>query len=380
VNGKWKYKKAAKAAKNLTEGSFNLFWYVGNRKQYENVGPDATVAKLALVKKELELRQCILEGKAAPTVSPEPEAAPAMTITKAVDKYLAECEDRAGGDGYGLAKGTPANYARSLKWLTGYAGTLPMIAADAQFFKDFRHHLRNSRVARGTRMMSDHYAYNIMTVVNTFFLANGNESCKKVFAEMSYAEKPCVPYSDEDLTKFFDACNDRQKLLYKFFLFSGCRDAEVQHMEVKNLDFENNIVLIASNRARGFRLKGKKKAASLGRKVPIPASFMSQLKDYCRGKNLNDLLFPSFTGRPDGKLLKKAKKIGAKIGLTGLELHKFRKSFATQHHESGASIRQVQAWLGHSTLEVTLTYLGVQDAANEASQEFVNSSKLAMYA
>jgi integrase len=253
--------------------------------------------------------------------------------------------------------------------------------SDAQFFKDFRHHLRNSRVAKGTRIMSDRYAYNIMNSVNTFFLAHDNPACKKIFAEMSYAEKPCVPYSDDELTKFFNACNDRQKLLYKFFLFSGCRASEVKHMEVKNLDFTTNIVLIASNRERGFRLKGKKKAASLGRKVPVPASFMSQLKDYCRGKKQNDLLFPSVTGRPDGKLLKKAKKIGAKIGLTGLELHRFRKSFATRHHEDGASVRQIQAWLGHSTLDVTQTYLGVQDAADSACQEFVNTSKMAaMYA
>jgi hypothetical protein len=42
-------------------------------------------------------------------------------------------------------------------------------------------------------------------------------------------------------------------------------------------------------------------------------------------------------------------------------LHKFRRTFATLHHESGVSARTLQAWQGHSNLETTLRYLKVVD-------------------
>jgi hypothetical protein len=60
VGGKWKYKKAPKRPVNLTEGNFVIFWYSGTRKMYENVGKIADVAEVAVARKELELRQCIL--------------------------------------------------------------------------------------------------------------------------------------------------------------------------------------------------------------------------------------------------------------------------------------------------------------------------------
>jgi len=59
------------------------------------------------------------------------------------------------------------------------------------------------------------------------------------------------------------------------------------------------------------------------------------------------------------------------------ELHSFRKTGATRHHANGVSVRKIQAWLGHESLEVTLAYLGVEDAADETSQEQVNSGALA---
>jgi hypothetical protein len=43
------------------------------------------------------------------------------------------------------------------------------------------------------------------------------------------------------------------------------------------------------------------------------------------------------------------------------------------------SVRKIQAWLGHESLEVTLDYLGVEDAADEFSQEQVNNGPLAVY-
>jgi integrase len=56
-----------------------------------------------------------------------------------------------------------------------------------------------------------------------------------------------------------------------------------------------------------------------------------------------------------------------------------RKTGATRHHESGVSVRKIQSWLGHESLDVTLAYLGVEDAADEYSQEQVNNGALAEF-
>ena len=50
------------------------------------------------------------------------------------------------------------------------------------------------------------------------------------------------------------------------------------------------------------------------------------------------------------------------------ELHKFRKTFATFHHEHGVAVRTLQNWLGHSDLATTMAYLKGSDAASERSQ------------
>lgn len=60
-------------------------------------------------------------------------------------------------------------------------------------------------------------------------------------------------------------------------------------------------------------------------------------------------------------------------------LHRWRKTGATRHHESGVSVRKIQACLGHESLEVTLDYLGVEDAADANSQEQVNSGALVAF-
>jgi integrase len=60
-------------------------------------------------------------------------------------------------------------------------------------------------------------------------------------------------------------------------------------------------------------------------------------------------------------------------------LHKFRRTFATMHHESGVSGRTLQAWLGHSNLETTLLYLKVADLRSDRIRLQVDSTFREMY-
>lgn len=115
--------------------------------------------------------------------------------------------------------------------------------------------------------------------------------------------------------------------------------------------------------------------------MPIPALFMARMKKFCAGKKSRDLLFPNGIGGVEYHFLRRCEKIAKRAGLDwdDFDLHRWRKTGATRHHEKGVSVRKIQAWLGHESLEVTLDYLGVEDAADEISQEQVNNGALAAF-
>jgi integrase len=94
------------------------------------------------------------------------------------------------------------------------------------------------------------------------------------------------------------------------------------------------------------------------------------------------LLFPNGVGHVEYHFLRKCESIARRAGFANWEdfdLHRWRKTGATKHHHAGVSVRTIQAWLGHESLEVTLDYLGVDDAASESSQQQVNNGALAAF-
>ena len=112
-------------------------------------------------------------------------------------------------------------------------------------------------------------------------------------------------------------------------------------------------------------------------------------------------IFPNADGEPEGHFLRSLKRIARTAGLNcgkcdckrngqivrnacslpGGEchehyLHRLRKSRATFWHEKcpNISIRTIQVWLGHKSLDTTQKYLGVQ-----ATEHVKNDLELPMY-
>jgi len=169
-----------------------------------------------------------------------------------------------------------------------------------------------------------------------------------------------VPYSADELTTFFAACKEEEGLIFKFFLHSMACEREVAFTEVRDLLFERNLLHISPKPDRGFRLKGKRFGqAKNGRRVPLPALYMATLRESCKGRPSRALLFPNAQGAVEGHFLRRCKAIAKRAGLTAWNqfcVHRWRKTGATRHHESGVSARKIQAWLGHESLEATLDY------------------------
>lgn len=397
IKDKWVYKTVAEELSQLDCGEYYLSWYVKGDKHLEPVGNDPETALNALqlrrlemaliaaggqvkrpdIKAELESAYQSAIGSTKTTDEPATQAAQRQTVSETVTAYLSNCEARSGKSGYGLAPRTHEAYKYRLSFLTEFDPNANMDQVDAKFIERFR-----SFLLKHKKDLSDRTSYNIMQAVSTFLIKNGSAVAKPILKEMKFPPTEVVPYSNDEMQKFFNVCDEEEELLFKFFLHSMARDMEVAHCEVRDLKFDKNILHICPKPDKDFRLKGKRSGQSKkGRKVPIPTLFMTRMKKYCAGKKSRDLLFPNGIGGVEYHFLRRCEKIAKRAGLDSedFDLHRWRKTGATRHHEEGVSVRKIQAWLGHESLEVTLDYLGVDDAADEISQEQVNNGALAAF-
>jgi integrase len=381
IRNKVGYRKPPKRITDLPENeAFVLFWYEGTRKKAKAVGRFADEAQVALNNKEAELKNLSITGIAPVVVALEPAQEPTtpavLTVCETVKEYLANVEGRVGNDGYGAAPKTLTAYRKRLSFLLEFDGNIPVTEVNRKYFERFRAFLRS-------RLENDRYTYNILQSANIFFRTLGITCCGKILRETGYAPKIVEAYKEESLNLFFLECSPEEKLVFKFFLHSMAREREVAHTEVADLLFNESVLWIQPKPWRRFRLKGKKSGqAARGRKVPMPRQFMERLKAYCEGKQPHDLLFTNGGGSIEGNFLARCQRIAKRAGLDPKQfgLHKFRKTSATMHYKAGVSVPTISVWLGHESVQVTMAYLDISDAASDHYVDVVSNGACAAWA
>jgi integrase len=130
------------------------------------------------------------------------------------------------------------------------------------------------------------------------------------------------------------------------------------------------------------------------REVPVPDDLLAKLKAHVAKHPQQRLLFPNRRGQPQKHMIRRLKRTALKAGLNckecvsragqrcdehpaceRWELHTFRRTMATYHHESGGvSIRVLADWLGHADPATTWGYLAVSDKRSAATRRAVNNS------
>jgi integrase/recombinase XerD len=198
-----------------------------------------------------------------------------------------------------------------------------------------------------------------------------------------------VPYTDHELTKMFGVMTAEQKVQYEFFLRSACRDREVTFATWADIDFGKNTYHVRSKPEVGFTVKSHE-----SRTVPLPDKLMKLLQERRKKMGGSRWIFTNRDGDPANHFLRKIKKIALRAGINcghcetvirkgkykyrkevkvtcakdpvceHIYLHRFRKTCATNWMNAGISMRSIQKWLGHKSLEVTQTYLGAGDPAS----------------
>jgi len=238
------------------------------------------------------------------------------------------------------------------------------------------------------RRLADRTIFNRISTLRTFLRSFGIDGVLAQRDLPRYTDKIVDAYNQTEVSRLLQAADDRSRSALGFFLATGCREQEVAHMTWSDVDFDEKLVRITAKPQWGWRPKDCEE-----RCVPIPGWLVDALRRLQTNDGNSSLIFPNRLGQPEGHFLAKLKALALAAGLNcghcvnkrghsckdkpvciRWTLHKFRRTFASWHHDSGISARTLQACLGHSNLETTLRYLRVADLRSERIRAQVDNT------
>jgi len=183
---------------------------------------------------------------------------------------------------------------------------------------------------------------------------------------------PDVLTTDE-VHQLIAAVRQLRNAVYFWTVYSlGLRLEEGLHLQVGDLDAQRMMVHI-------HRGKGAK-----DRYLPLPESTLQILRNYWITHRNPKLLFPAIgrnkqaaatTTRPmDATTVQGCmKRVVAKLQFTKrVSIHTLRHSVATHLFEAGVSLRWIQKFLGHSSLQTTLIYLHLTEHGEQDGRDKLN--------
>ena len=207
--------------------------------------------------------------------------------------------------------------------------------------------------------------------VQTFLLLQKCGELLTVKDKPKFTKRAPNAYNQSFLARLFAACDAEDQLAFQFFLGSGAREQEVMYACWPDIDFIHGTFRITEKADLGWTLKDYEE-----RTIPLPTDLLNALTTRRKERPKDRFLFPTKAGKPEGHFLRRLKRVALRAGLNcghcrskkslscrthpvcgHVELHRFRRTFATLHHEAGRAIKKLQTWLGHSDIETTLQYL-----------------------
>ena len=358
ANGKRQYEQADHRTSYPDGTIFCLRYEVDGKRKWETLTGDMITHKYALCRAKLResdlLMGAINVAKHAPVVPvPAQPAKPTrLTVDQAIDRYLRNASTKSPRTFHG--------YTYTLTQFRQSCQKQFLDEINKQDLYDFVTYLRIQEL--GDRTIHNRVE-EVVGLLRHYDIMN-------VTIKVKYTEKKISAYTREELRSLFAVCDPEDRLIFEFFLGSGCRDQEVAHACWEDINFESKTYMVREHLEIGFRPKDREE-----REVPLPDALVTSLQQRRRIQPDAKLIFPNKQGRPEGHFLRRLQTIVTNAGLAGkYELHKFRKSFATMHHEAGVSARTLQKWLGHASLETTLAYLEAADIRSVRTREQVNNS------
>jgi integrase/recombinase XerD len=333
-------------------GVYYIRWYQGKKQLWKAVGTDPNDALKAQMRQE-----GVLAGDSIPSEERSPVHRP--TLAEAIEAFLAERSTQT--DARGLAR-----WKWELELFGKVCGKVWLDEVDrADIFKLIRHYQNKLKSKPRT-------VFNRIQSLGTF-LNNRKHDVNFVFRAVGHRRGGDIPayvepevdyYSEEELTKFFAACDEEERIRYQFFLRTGCREREVMFATWADVHFaeydkkksseeqEASTYTVNEKPKMGFTIKNHK-----SREIPLSDDLVEALKTYQVLYPNRKTIFVNKDGGPEGHFLGKLKAIVKWASLPGeWSLHKFRRTFATNALANGVPIHIVQEWLGHCDLTTLKRY------------------------
>ena len=201
------------------------------------------------------------------------------------------------------------------------------------------------------------------------------------------AKKLVQKFSPDEIKKLFEAMEEEDRFRYGFFLDTACREQEVMYATWNDIDWDRKEYRVTAKPEVGFGPKSHEE-----RIVPLSDGLIKQLREHSKAPAHPRWIFINGDNNPESHFLDKFKRIALRAGVNcghchtsrsqgrhekkavavtckthpvceKVYLHRLRKTQATVWHECGIPVRTIQAWLGHSSLEITQGYIGVSDSS-----------------
>lgn len=208
-------------------------------------------------------------------------------------------------------------------------------------------------------------------------------------------EKRPIQFYDKEELKHFLECAEKEVdtkwyVIFRLLAFSGMRKGELLGLQWKKVNFEENTIQIDQTVARGENntlIIQPTKTTAGTREISMDNKTMAILKEWRTTQRLDFLKLGINTNKPNqyvfttyqdngfiqhANITNAINRIIKKNDLKKITVHQLRHSHCSLLFEAGASIKEVQERLGHSSYEVTMNiYTHVtEEKKEEAADKF----------
>jgi integrase len=256
-------------------GTFVLEWYEAGKRQRKPLSDSTSEAQDAL-RKKLQTLEARAHGL---TVVEDKGSKGKVSLEAAVREYLEEVK-------LNRAHKTHLAYKRAL-------GMLVSANPGCDFVQDLErrnlmvHFIRAMKEAG----LGDRTQNNLFGAIVTFLHSQDHPVVTRKDAP-DYTETEIETYSTEELGELFGACTPAERLVFQFFLGTGCREREVTFATWKDVDLTAGTFTVKAKPAMGFKPKDSEE-----RTIPIPSSLVRDLNAWKAMHPKSLLIFPNGQGR-----------------------------------------------------------------------------------
>ena len=288
-------------------------------------------------------------------------ASKGLTFEEGCNKYLEYCRQR------NLREGTIRHYKQSYGYFYKYFDKdMPVENIDELTYKDYVLHLKSTL---DNDVSINSYLRDLITTIH-FFMDEGWISRFKMQA-IKVDKSHIETYTDSELQLLLKKPNIKKCSFTEYqcwvmtnFLFStGVRQRSLMHIQVKDVDFDNNVVYVNITKNRKPLI------------VPLNYTMVGILQEYLKYRHhqsKEDYLFCNVFGQ---QLVKSTcyhmlYVYNKSRGVSTTGIHRYRHTFAKQWILNGGNVVSLSKLLGHSSLDITQNYINllVSDVAKQVDE------------